>query len=133
METIHETIAKEMERVEIDDLHQMLKKKSDVMKSQSIYLRAFLIQATAVYLLSKTSKKKLPNTPYTHRIKGCCQMALTICEAFGYIQLYNQVPKRAPLAYNFLCINTRTNHISVQARYGLLRYNGTPFPKSRSC
>ena len=49
METIHETIAKEMERVEIDDLHQMLKKKSDVMKSQSIYLRAFLIQATAVY------------------------------------------------------------------------------------
>ena len=58
METIHETIAKEMERVEIDDLHQMLKKKSDVMKSQSIYLRAFLIQATAVYLLSKTSKKK---------------------------------------------------------------------------
>ena len=85
METIHETIAKEMERVEIDDLHQMLKKKSDVMKSQSIYLRAFLIQATAVYLLSKTSKKKLPNTPYTHRIKGCCQMELTICEAFGYI------------------------------------------------
>lgn len=85
METIHETIAKEMERVEIDDLHQMLKKKADVMKSQSIYLRAFLIQATAVYLLSKTGKKKLPNTPYTHRIKGCCQMALMVCKEFGYI------------------------------------------------
>ena len=85
METIHETIAKEMERVEIDDLHQMLKKKANVMKSQSIYLRAFLIQATAVYLLSKTGKKKLPNTPYTHRIKGCCQMALMVCKEFGYI------------------------------------------------
>lgn len=85
METIHETIAKEMERVEIDDLHQMLKKKADVMKSQSIYLRAFLIQATAVYLLSKRSKKKLPNTPYTHRLKGCCQMALMVCKEFGYI------------------------------------------------
>ena len=85
METIHETIAKEMERVEIDDLHQMLKKKADVMKSQSIYLRAFLIQATAVYLLSKTGKKKRPNTPYTHRIKGCCQMALMVCKEFGYI------------------------------------------------
>lgn len=85
MESIHETIAKEMERVEIDDLHQMLKKKADIMKSQSIYLRAFLIQATAVYLLSKTSKKKLPDTPYTYRIKGCCLMALTICEQFGYI------------------------------------------------
>lgn len=85
METIHETIAKEMERVEIDDLHQMLKKKSNILKSQSIYLRAFLIEAMAVYLLSKRSTKKLPDTPHTHRIKGCCQMALAICDDFGYI------------------------------------------------
>ena len=84
METIHETIAKQIEQVEIDDLHNMLKKKSNIMKCQSIYLRAFLIQATAVYLMSR-SKDSSPDNPYTHRIKGCCQMALTICEAFGYI------------------------------------------------
>lgn len=85
MATIHETIAKELERVEIDDLHQMLKKKSNILKSQSIYLRAFLIEAMVVYLLSKRSTKKLPDTPHTYRIKGCCQMALAICDDFGYI------------------------------------------------
>lgn len=84
MDAIHEAVAKQMEWVEIDDLYQMIEQKSNIMKSQSLYLRAFLIQATAVYLLSK-SNSKLPDTPYTHRIKGCCQMAMSICEKFGYI------------------------------------------------
>lgn len=85
MDAIHEITAQQMDWVELDELRRMLKQKSDTITSQSIYLRAFLIQGVAVYLLSKKGLKRMTATPYNHRIKGCCQMALAICNEFGYI------------------------------------------------
>lgn len=85
METIHKTIEQQMEWIELDCLQSKIDRQTMVFQSQSRYLRAYLIEALAVYLLSKSKCAKEPDGPYTRRIKGCCQMALNICESFGYL------------------------------------------------
>lgn len=82
---IHKTIEEQFYMIEIEEIQQMLKKKSHIITSQKYFLRAFLIKGLSAYIRAKMTDKKYTISEYTYRIKGICMMALYICEQFNYL------------------------------------------------
>lgn len=84
MESIHKTIEKEFDWLELDTLNELIKEKGALIKAQSLFLRGFVIRSIITYLQCKRLNKGT-ESQYTARIKGSCIMGLYIVEKFGYL------------------------------------------------
>ena len=82
---IHKVIEQQFDWIEFKELRDILIKKSNIITSQSLFLRAFLIKALATYTSLRIKQFQNTDSQYTARIKGICMTVLYICEAFGYI------------------------------------------------
>lgn len=82
---IHKVIEQQFDWIEYKELKDMLIEKSNIITSQSLFLRAFLIEAIATYKSLRIKHFNNTDNQYTARIKGICMVTLSICETFGYI------------------------------------------------